>query len=180
MQTRRNFLKVLGVAAIPAALPAALQGSPEVVDSGRDLLQATQKIGPRRLGIFRVSTQLLKALMPEGWSIDLLDRIGESDYSWFHTSLLLPKNCRIDGISTHHTFCQDMVTFRVECDEFPTTEPGCIIPEIEPMYSRVDDRGVFVGWNLPLLGPGFGGPDATWPIGMSANEIRELRGREKA
>lgn len=156
-QSRRGFLGSLAaVSAIVAGVQsnralASITTQPIEPDKGRVLGNAMSQIRPsRRLAWFSVSTDLLRNLVGPGAVYGQSEEIGDYDYGWLHSALLLPVNCRIDSVSIHHNWDKDEVSIRVESPEFKEVPAGATCEQLHPTYRRMEDGRVeWMGWNVP-------------------------------
>ncbi len=99
---------------------------------------------PRRVAILRCPVELIEELLSPGKILDcIVDKIGPVDYSWLHTAIKFPGNCRIEAVSTALFFFEREVAIRIECEDFRETSEGCIIP----MVNAIFDQEGFYHWS---------------------------------
>lgn len=156
MQTRRSFLGLLagGAAAAAVAVTAeeAQAKEPAARDDARELYEASEhavKKPARRLGLMRISNEVLKELFPQGTAGHLMPRIGRDfDYDWLRKALLLPDNTTILDMSTAHWFAYNETAIRIECPDFPEYEQCAFIREVTAQYTLNEQtrKAEFAGW----------------------------------
>jgi len=74
-------------------------------------------------------------------------RIVRVSYALLADVLKLPPDAKVVAVSTHDRFDCDELSIKVESPEFSAIEPGWCIPAVSPMYSVVDGRPQFDGWD---------------------------------
>lgn len=122
-----------------------------------------------RQAVLCVSRELLEQLLSD-WKMVALLRFGDlvdSSFSIvekfaklakpYHTSLKLPANCCITGISHTYRFQYDQVAFRIECPDFVETQEACMLPEVQAVYqgslywNNGPNTGYFLRWGGPAV-----------------------------